>query len=252
MTENGMKDVSNPSELFLTDNVLKEPQEGSAVMATSEGSRTLLAEVQCLVTANHYSTNSMRPSSPKRTSGGFPIQRLLLLCAVIEKRLRLPLWNRDIFLNIVGGLTISDPSADLAVLVSIVSSLLSKPIKVGTAFIGEVGLGGELRNTKKIEQKIMEAIKLGFRRVIVPKISIKQQVFDQLLDKASAIKPEIIPCANVFEAIENGLLLNGKTLLEARHAFRGNKKPKPRNDDFSSIEPDFNEHDQLDIDQNID
>lgn len=128
MGEVGMVDVLNPSELFLTEGVLKVPQEGATVVIAVEGSRCLLAEVQCLVGTTH--SNSNVKMSSKRASDGFPIQRLLLLLAVIEKRLRLTLWNRDVYLNIVGGLSINEPSADLAVAVAIVSSLLSIPARL--------------------------------------------------------------------------------------------------------------------------
>jgi predicted ATP-dependent serine protease len=255
MTENGLKDVINPSELFLSENILKEPQEGSAVMITMEGSRVLLAEVQCLVGSTHYYNNlSGKAPSAKRASGGFSIQRLLLLSAVIEKRLQLPLWNRDLYLNIVGGLTISEPSADLAVLISIVSSLLSIAVQKGTAFIGEIGLGGELRNTKRIEQKILEAIKLGFQRVIIPKLSMKSVVMDSLKEKLLSLStsktatiPEIIPCENVLQAVEKGLMLQGKTLSQIKQEMK-RKKNRSSSKNRRSDDPEGNTREE-DIDE---
>lgn len=167
MTEAGMQDVTNPSELFLTQKVLTESQEGSAVVIVMEGSRPILAEIQCLVSTTYAGANAK--VNAKRTSDGFPIQRMLLICAVIEKRLKLSMWSRDVYLNVVGGLRLQEPSADLAVAVAIVSSYFGVPIKPATAFIGEIGLGGELRGGKRIEQRITEAIKLGFTTIIVPK-----------------------------------------------------------------------------------
>eukprot|EP01031_Cornospumella_fuschlensis_P020310 gene20310-24902_t len=164
MTEGGMEDVSNPSALFINSRTLTEGQEGSAVMVAMEGSRALLAEVQCLVSYS-YANGKV---AARRAADGFPIQRLLLICAVIEKRLRLSLGSRDVYLNVVGGLRISEPTADLAVAMAIVSSLTSIAIQPATVFIGELGLGGELRGGKRVEQRVGEAAARGFRRIILP------------------------------------------------------------------------------------
>ena len=167
MTEEGMKDVNNPSELFLTDGVAEHGQEGSAVAVLLEGTRPLLAEVQCLVSAASPRANV------KRMSDGFPVQRLLLICAVIEKRLKMQLWNRDVYINIAGGLRVTEPASDLAVAITVISSLSDRSIKAGAAFIGEVGLGGELRSAKGLEQRVKEAAKLGFKLIVVPKSGLK-------------------------------------------------------------------------------
>lgn len=167
MGEGGLVDVKNPSELFLSENIMDMGvgNEGSAVAVIMEGSRPLLAEIQCLV-----STQAPQAKfNTKRMSDGFPIQRLLLICAVIEKRLRLPLWSRDIYINVAGGLRVSEPCSDLAVAMTVVSSMTGKKIRPGTALIGEVGLGGELRGGKGLEQRISEARKMGFTHIIIPR-----------------------------------------------------------------------------------
>jgi DNA repair protein RadA/Sms len=169
-------------------------------------SRPLLAEIQCLVGTCH-NTQSGKIIS-KRAADGFPMQRLLLICAVIEKRLRLSLWNRDVYLNVVGGLRLSEPSTDCAVAVAIISSLTNTAIRPGTAFIGELGLGGELRGAKKMEQRIAEAMKVGFRRVIIPANPTSN--VGEMRSKWSRIIQgiEVIPCHNLKEAIEAGLETN--------------------------------------------
>ena len=124
--------------------------------------RPLLAEIQCLVGGYSFS------KTPKRICNGFSAQSLHLLCAVIEKRLGLSLGSREVYLNVVGGLRISEPSADLAAAITVISSLLGMPLKPAIAFIGEIGLGGELRDTNRLEIRIAEASKLGFTDIIIP------------------------------------------------------------------------------------
>jgi Subunit ChlI of Mg-chelatase len=111
--------------------------------------------------------------SPRRASDGFPMQRLQLICAVIEKRLKLSLWNRDVYLNVVGGLRVSEPASDLAVAVTITSSLVGMKIKAGICFIGEIGLSGEIRRIKGLEIRIAEAVKMGFTTIIIPDLGPK-------------------------------------------------------------------------------
>ena len=168
MDQLGMSDVMNPSELFLSEGITKSGQEGSAVAIIMEGTRPLLAEIQCLVSAA-----SPRAANVRRMSDGFPVQRLLLICAVIEKRLRLQLWNRDVYVNVAGGLRVNEPASDLAVAMTVISSLTERGIKPSHAFVGEVGLGGELRNAKGIEKRVREAAKLGFKTIVVPTGSIR-------------------------------------------------------------------------------
>lgn len=135
MTEAGLQDVLNPSELFMSNEAMTDGLEGSAVSVVLEGTRPLLAEIQCLVSGNTFSRSGKKGNdgssegdavirvNPKRAADGFPLQRLLLICAVIEKRLGFSLYTRDVYLNVVGGLRVFEPSADLAVAVTIVSSL---------------------------------------------------------------------------------------------------------------------------------
>jgi predicted ATP-dependent serine protease len=217
MSEEGLEDVSNPSELFIRDSMLNEPQEGSAVVVILEGSRCLLAEVQCLASMNYMGL--VQKSGSRRAADGFPIQRLLLISAVIEKRLSLSLRSHDLFLNIAGGLSISDPSADLAVAIAIVSSYLSINVRPATAFIGEIGLNGELRGGKRFEQRIQEAIKLGFRRIILPPTQKKLHSNDNDHGKSKISYSssttvtlgdgtDLVYCQNLKQAIEEGLMMD--------------------------------------------
>ena len=194
MTERGMIDVTNPSDLFMTANVVTEGVEGSAVAVLLEGSRPILAEIQCLVSVASPRSNA------KRMSDGFPVQRLLLICAVIEKRLKLQLWNKDVYVNVAGGLRVNEPSSDLAVAITVISSLLDKRVKAGIAFIGEVGLGGELRGGKGLEIRIREAAKLGFRTVVVPKGTYGKSSLSQ-----SAGKIKVLPCGSLREVMKVAL-----------------------------------------------
>ena len=130
--------------------------------------RPILAEIQCLVGEVSYISSQVK-ITPRRATDGFPLQRLQLICAVLEKRLKLSLWNRDVYLNVAGGLKISEPGSDLSVAVTIVSSLVCMNIIPGIAFIGEIGLSGEIRSVKSIEIRISEAVKMGFTTIIIPK-----------------------------------------------------------------------------------
>jgi DNA repair protein RadA/Sms len=164
MHENGMTPVLNPSELLISQ---KEDQlSGIAIAATIEGQRPLLIEVQALVTQSVYGT-------PQRTVSGFDLRRLQLLLAVLEKRGGFHFGVKDVFLNIAGGLKVEDPSIDLAVLVALLSSYEDVPIPHDICFAGEVGLSGEIRAVNRIEQRIVEAEKLGFKKIIVSKYNEK-------------------------------------------------------------------------------
>jgi len=160
MKESGLIDVLNPSQLFLSE--YNDDVSGNAVICSIEGSRPLLVEVQALVTPSNYGT-------PQRTANGFDYKRLSLLLAVLEKRGGYQFSGQDVYLNIAGGLKINDPAADLGVTSALVSSLLDKPISNKLAFLGEVGLGGEVRTVNKIDQRLGEIKKLGFEHAIVPK-----------------------------------------------------------------------------------
>lgn len=160
MHGNGLEEVKNPSAHLLEGR--KENAIGSAITVTMEGTRPLLVEVQAL-------TNITPFGYPKRTATGYDVNRMQLLISVLQKYANLNLSNQDIFVNVVGGIKINDPSCDLGVLIAIASSFLKKPIPSSIAFIGEIGLSGEIRNVSQIEKRVKEAEKLGFKNVITPK-----------------------------------------------------------------------------------
>lgn len=163
MTDAGMKRVVNPSEILITQ---KEDQlSGIAIAATIEGLRPLLIEVQALVTPSVYGT-------PQRTVSGFDPRRLQLLLAVLEKRGGFHFGVKDVFLNIAGGLKIEDPSTDLAVLCALLSSFEDVPLTQHICFAGEVGLSGEIRAVNRVDQRIAEAEKLGFEKIIVSRYNL--------------------------------------------------------------------------------
>ena len=164
MNSDGMRGVTNPSEILITQ---KEDQlSGIAIAATIEGMRPLLIEVQALVTQSVYGT-------PQRTVSGFDLRRLQLLLAVLEKRGGFHFGVKDVFLNIAGGLKIEDPSIELAVLCALLSSYDDINLPMNICFAGEVGLSGEIRAVNRIEQRIAEAEKLGFEKIIVSKYNQK-------------------------------------------------------------------------------
>ena len=164
MTGEGLRGVTNPSEILITQ---KETQlSGSAIAATMEGLRPLLIEVQALVTQSVYGT-------PQRTVSGFDLRRLQLLLAVLEKRSGFHFGVKDVFVNIAGGLKIEDPSIDLSVVCALLSSYEDIPLAQRICFAGEVGLNGEIRAVNRIEQRIAEAEKLGFDKIIVSKYNKK-------------------------------------------------------------------------------
>lgn len=163
MTGDGMRGVSNPSEILITQ---KEDQlSGIAIAATMEGMRPLLIEVQALVTQSVYGT-------PQRTVTGFDLRRLQLLLAVLEKRGGFHFGMKDVFLNIAGGIKVEDPSIDLAVLSALLSSFEDVPLPQLICFVGEVGLSGEIRAVNRIEHRIAEAEKLGFEKIVVSKYNL--------------------------------------------------------------------------------
>ncbi len=164
MTGEGMRAVTNPSEILITQK--EEQLSGSAIAATLEGLRPLLIEVQALVTQSVYGT-------PQRTVNGFDLRRLQLLLAVLEKRGGFHFGVKDVFLNIAGGIKVEDPSIDLAVICALLSSYEDIPVPQHVCFAGEVGLNGEIRAVNRIEQRIAEAEKLGFEKIIVSRYNKK-------------------------------------------------------------------------------
>jgi DNA repair protein RadA/Sms len=164
MTERGLRQVENPSEIFLSQKEKELP--GSVITASLEGSRAVLIEVQALTTRTNY-------GNPQRVATGFDYKRLAILLAVLDKRAELRTGYYNVFVNIAGGLKIFEPAIDLAVCVAIASSMNDKVISSDTLFIGEVGLGGEIRIVSNAEKRIAEAEKLGLKKIFLPKGNLK-------------------------------------------------------------------------------
>lgn len=165
MVEHGLREVKNPSEMLLSEN-REEETSGMAIGVTMEGVRPFLVEVQALVSTAAYGT-------PQRSVTGFDQRRLNMLLAVLEKRSRLRLGQKDVFLNIAGGLKVTDPALDLAVVAAVMSSNFDVALPGRTAFAGEVGLSGEVRTVTRMEQRVAEAEKLGFNTIYIPKGNLK-------------------------------------------------------------------------------
>jgi DNA repair protein RadA/Sms len=165
MTHKGLNEVLNPSEVFLSG--MNKDESGVAIVATMEGARPILLEVQALVTSTNYGI-------PQRSSTGFPVKRLQMILAVLEKRLGLHFSSSDVFVNIAGGISLDDTACDMGVAAALVSSLRDIPLDTLTCIIGEIGLTGEVRSVSSIEHRVSEAAKLGFTTAIIPsKISGK-------------------------------------------------------------------------------
>lgn len=164
MQANGLREVSNPSELLLSQT--EEDLSGSSVAATMEGMRPMLIETQALVSTAVYGT-------PQRSATGFDLRRLSMLLAVLEKRCGFPLGQNDVFLNIAGGIKVDDPAIDLAIVSALISSLLDVSVPHQICFAGEVGLSGEIRSVNRIEQRIQEADRLGFKEIFISKYNTK-------------------------------------------------------------------------------
>ena len=164
MQQNGLREVSNPSELLLSQN--HEGLSGVAIASAIEGIRPFLIEVQSLVSSAAYGI-------PQRSSTGFDLRRLNMLLAVLEKRAGFKLSQKDVFMNIAGGIKVNDPAIDLAVISAILSSNMDIAIEPHVCMAGEVGLSGEIRPINRIEQRIHEAEKLGFRKIIIPNVNLK-------------------------------------------------------------------------------
>ena len=163
MTEKGLKGVANPSRLFLAEH--EKPVPGSCVLATLEGTRPLLVEIQALVDPAHT-------PNARRLSLGLEANRLAMLLAVLHRHAGIATWEQDVFVNAVGGVRIGEPAADLAVCLAVVSSLTDRPIPAKVLAFGEVGLAGEVRPAARGQERLREAAKLGFERAIVPKANL--------------------------------------------------------------------------------
>lgn len=186
MREDGLRQVSNPSELLLTDS--HQGMSGVSIACTIEGVRPFLIEVQALASTAVYGT-------PQRSAIGFDVRRMNMLLAVLEKRVGFKLGQKDVFLNIAGGLKVSDPAIDLAVISAILSSSLDIAVDRTVCMTGEVGLSGEIRPVSRIEQRISEAAKLGFERIIIPKSNMHG------LEKRK-LGIELVPVSKVEEAFK--------------------------------------------------
>jgi len=171
MTDKGLREVNNPSAIFLSHH--ENEISGSIVMVTKEGSRPLLVEVQALVAESHM-------GNPRRLCVGLDQNRLVMLLAVLQRHGGIPMYDQDVFVNIVGGVRIAETAADLAVLLAAVSSLRGRPLPLGTAAFGEVGLAGEIRPVQNGVDRIREAAKHGFKRILVPKANAPRKSEEQI------------------------------------------------------------------------
>ena len=191
MMDRGLKEVENPSEMLLSGR--PEDAPGTCVTCVMEGARPVLAEVQALIAPSGS-------ANPRRTSNGFDYHRAAMLLAVLEKRGNLKLSQCDAYLNIIGGLTLDEPAADLAAVVALASSYLDKPVPSNMAAVGEVGLSGEIRSISHLEQRLSEVQRLGFTQCMIP------------ANKSKDIKPlpnlELLPVQNVAQALQ--FLARGK------------------------------------------
>ncbi|RME74330.1 MAG: DNA repair protein RadA [Chloroflexi bacterium] len=189
MSDTGLQEVPNPSEAFLAERLPNA--SGSAIAVTMEGTRPLLVEVQALASATSF-------GNPRRTANGVDFNRLLLIVAVLTRRVGLRLSDQDVFVNVVGGLQIGEPASDLAVAAAIASSVRSRPVAADVALIGEVGLSGEIRTVGHLETRLKEAAKLGFKRCVVPASTRRQQMKEPPL--------RLLPARSVGEALDLALL----------------------------------------------
>lgn len=188
MRETGLEEVPNPSEAFLAE----RPAQGigSVVTATIEGSRPLLVEIQALVAPSFF-------ASPRRMATGVDYNKMLMILAVLEKRVGLPLGNKDVYVNVAGGVRIIEPAADLAVAIAVASSLMDRPIDEHLIALGEVGLAGEVRSVGQLDKRLKEASRLGFKRAIIAGRSLKK------IPKDIEIEPRGV--VNVRDAIDFAL-----------------------------------------------
>ena len=185
MNEGGLNEVTNPSEMFLSERSKNVP--GTCIYPSLEGTRPILIEVQALVSTANFGT-------PQRNVNGFDFKRLAMLLAVLEKRMELVMGMKDVFINLVGGLKVDDPAADLSILCAIASSFMDKPIDENIVFMGEIGLAGEVRSISRLGHRLSEVMALGFSGAIVPAASMN--------DKIKKSKLEIYPVNSVKETFD--------------------------------------------------
>lgn len=193
MGERGMAEVTNPSEAFLAERMINVP--GSAIAVTMEGTRPLLVEIQGLTSPTSF-------GNPRRTSNGVDINRLHLIAAVLTRRVGIRLGEQDVFVNVVGGLMVEEPAADLSIAAAIASSSRNAPIKADTVLIGEVGLSGELRMVGQMPARLREAANLGFKSVILPRRMRKGEPWPDGI--------QVIEARSLQQALDHALLHDRK------------------------------------------
>ena len=186
MTDKGLVEVANPSEMLLSGR--PKGVSGNCALCTMEGTRPLIAEIQALVTPTVF-------PSPRRTGNGIEYNRMYLIIAVLEKRLGLKFYQNDVYMNVIGGLSISEPAADLAIATALVSSLTDRVVPDDLIIIGELGLAGECRAVTNLEQRVREASRLGFTRAIVPYRNVEKR-------KIEVEGMTVIPVRSIFEVIK--------------------------------------------------
>jgi len=189
MCERGMIEVANPSEAFLAQRMVNAP--GSAIAVTMEGTRPLLVEIQGLTSPTSF-------GNPRRTPNGVDFNRLLLITAVLTRRVNLRLADQDVFVNVVGGLTIGEPAADLAIATAITSSVRNIPVRADTVLIGEVGLSGELRMVGQTAARLWEAVQLGFKTAVIPRRMRRGEAWPEGI--------EIVETRSLEQALQSALM----------------------------------------------
>lgn len=191
MTDKGLREINNPSAIFLSRN--ETPVAGSVIMATKEGSRPLLVEVQALVDQSHM-------ANPRRVAVGLETQRLSMLLAVLHRHSGITTYDQDVFVNVVGGVRITETGADLALLIAILSSLKNRPIPNDVFMFGEVGLAGEIRPVQGGQERLREAAKLGFKQAIIPEANAPKEKIGNL---NTFPVPTLSDAIEVFKTISN-------------------------------------------------
>ena len=186
MTDSGLCEVPNPSELLLADR--REGVSGSCAVCVVEGTRPVIAEIQALVTPTAF-------PAPRRTTNGVDYNRACLLIAVLEKRLGFKFYTNDVYLNVVGGLRLDEPASDLALALALISGVRDIPVEGSIIAVGEIGLAGEIRAVSEIEKRISEASRLGFKKILIPHRNMPKVKADKYPDI------EIVPVKSVFEAL---------------------------------------------------
>jgi DNA repair protein RadA/Sms len=191
MGTRGMVEVANPSEAFLAQRLVNTP--GSTIAVTMEGTRPLLVEIQGLTSSTSF-------GNPRRTPNGVDFNRLLLIVAVLTRRVGLSLSDQDVFINVVGGMVIKEPAADLAIATAIASSVRNQPVSAESVLIGEVGLSGELRMVNQIEKRVQEATNLGFKKAVIPHRIRRNQPLPSTI--------EVIEARSLQEALKHTIIRN--------------------------------------------